>query len=57
MLRFDPVKVALNVRIYDKVVPPVARFPDRFQGLCRTPLRSESITAWLEIRFKDRFDH
>ena len=37
----DAVKVALNVRIHDEAVAPVARLADRFQRLCRTPLRSE----------------
>src|SRR5215472_6305335 len=50
-------KVTLNVCIDDVVVSLVTRCSDRLQGLCRAPLRAESITAWLEICLEDRLDH
>ena len=56
-LPLDVVELALNVCVHDKIVAPVAHFANRFQRLRSTPLRTKSITARLEVRLKDRFDH
>jgi hypothetical protein len=50
LLLIDTVEVALDVCIHHEVLPLVARYTDRFQGLRRTPLRTKSKTAFFDYR-------